>query len=89
MLHDSKDRSHLSRSKHPCAIPRQECFQELYKAGDATFLLPDGGCEQEGEEAPILRWDVSGLQFQHLSEDLEDVGDVFCIMEEVSESYIG
>jgi hypothetical protein len=77
LLHDSKDGSYLSRTKHLWAIPHQECFQELYESGDAAFLLPDGGSEQEGEEAPILSWDVSGLQFKHLSENLEDVGDVF------------
>ena len=73
LLHDAQHRRVLVRLDRRRGVARKEGAQERDKSGDGALLRPDGRSDEEREEgthAPVQR--------QHLGEDLEDLGYVFC-----------
>ena len=77
-MHDGEDDSDLSLCEDGGSVTGNVSFEELDETGDGALLLPDGGCEKEGEEGAVFSGNVGGVKLEHLREDLEDVWNVFC-----------
>ena len=77
LLHDAQHRRVLVRLDHRRGIAREEGAQQRDESWDGTLLRPDGRREKEGEEGTVVDWHAP-VQRQHLGEDLEHIGYVFC-----------
>jgi hypothetical protein len=77
LLHDAQHRRVLVRLNHRRGIPREEGTQQRDESWDGALLRPHGRREEEREEGAVVDW-YAPMQGQHLGEDLEDIGYVFC-----------
>jgi hypothetical protein len=77
LLHDAQHRRVLVRLDHRRGVARKEGAQQRDESWDGALLSPDGRRDEEREEGAVLDW-YAHVQRQHLGEDLEDIGYVFC-----------
>lgn len=77
LLYDPQHGRVLARRDHLPRVARKERAQKLHEPGDTTFLLPARRRQQERKEIPVRERHVGCVCFEHLGEELEDVGDVF------------
>ena len=77
LLHDAQNGRVLVRLSHRRGVARKEGAQNRDESWDGALLRPDSRRDDEREEGAILDWHAP-VQRQHLYEDLEDIGYVFC-----------
>lgn len=82
-LENAQEAIHLATFGNDVAAAQQERLPDTNQSGDVAALFPEAGSE-EGLEEPLVRVGQAGVdrvQLEQLSEDLEDVGDKFCLVQ--------